>query len=228
MPALTAKVALIHGAGREPARSIAHALATEGASLALADLTPMAMEAEAVALAAQGAPVSTHVADPSKGLSARMLLDEVLERWGQVDVLVLHPRAEPRQSLLELDEWDWQRTLESNLNAPFLLMQLAGTWLAQRERPGVFLILTIGPSVPPTNPAGFAFYTSQMALRALAQSAAAEFAALGIRLYALALREESPAALAQAARLAVRLCRDERAAPAGTLFEFPEPEAGAP
>ncbi len=220
MAALDGKIALIHGAGREPARSLALALAAHGAGLALCDLTPMAVEQTAAAAEALDARATCHIADPSKGLAARMLVDEVLEAWGGLDILVLHPRAEPRQPLLALDEWDWHRTLESNLNAPFLLMQLVGGWLMAEGRGGVVINLITGSPQPPAQPEGAAFYTSQMALRALTRSAAPEFAAQGIQLFGIAVQGERTERREEAGHLAVSLCQGQNPAAPGTIFEL--------
>ena len=220
MPPLTGKVALIHRAGREPALSLALALAAQGAGLALCDLTPMAVEQVAAAAAELGARATCHIADPSKGLAARMLLDEVLEAWGGLDILVTHPRAEPRQPLLLLDEWDWQRSLESNLNAPFLLMQLAGSWLLGQERGGVFINLITGASQPPDEAGRAAFYTAQMGLRALTRAAAGELAGHDIRLFGIATQDADAARAGEAGRLAARLCLEPQSADPGTIFDL--------
>lgn len=220
MPDLTGQIALVHGAGREPARSVALALAAQGVGLALCDLTPMAVEQTAAAAQALGARVTCHISDPSKGLAARMLLDEVLEAWEGLDILVLHPRAEPRKPLLVLDEWDWHRTLESNLNAPFLLLQLVGSWLVNEGRGGVFVNLITCGQKPPEDPQAVAYYTSQMGLRALTQAAAAEFAGHGIYLYGIAVDDFASARMAEAGQLCVRLCRQEPPAGAGMIFDL--------
>ena len=149
MQQLSEQVALITGAGREPARSLALALAARGVGLALSDLTPMALEQTAAQAQSLGARVTTHVTDASKGLAARMLVDEVLETWDGLDILVLHPYAEPRHPLLQLDEWDFQHTFESNINGPFLLMQLAANWMHSEARSGVIInLISAGPTPP--------------------------------------------------------------------------------
>ena len=227
MPQLSEKAALITGAGREPARSLALALAASGVGLALSDLTPMEMERTAAQARSLGARVSTHVTDPSKGLAARMLVDEVLETWDGLDILVLHPRAEPRQPLLQLDEWDFQRTVENNLNGPFLLMQLAANWMHSEARSGVIINLIGSGPTPPLAPEKAAYYASQMALRALTQAAAPELAAQGVRLFGITCAASSLDLLAQAAALAVSLCEAKLTARPGAIFDFIDAEGDA-
>jgi NAD(P)-dependent dehydrogenase (short-subunit alcohol dehydrogenase family) len=221
MPDLSASAALITGAGREPARALALALAGTGCRLALNDLTPLRLDETAAQARALGGQVSTHVGDSSKGLFARGLLEEALEAWDQVNVLVNCPLAEPRLPLIDLDEWDFQRTLEANTGGPFLLMQLLSRWLHAEGRAGTILnLITARPSVPP-QPGREAFYTSQMALSALTASAAPGLSALGIRIYGISAGElQAQAAAAQALRLLDPQCP----ASSGTIIDLWGPD----
>lgn len=215
---LQTQCAFIVGAGREPASSLALSLAKQGFGLALNDLTPMAMDAVAEKARAMGVRVSCHVADPSKGLAARMLLDEVLDTWERIDVLVLNPRAEPRQSLLDLDEWDWQRTLESNLNAPFLVMQGVARWMRAEGRGGVILnLVSVGEASPEEG--RIAFWVSQMGFHALTQAAAKELSGTGIRIFGLCTGSAiTPEIAAEVAQMGTSLCLGREGVESGKTF----------
>ena len=93
MPDLSGAAALITGAGREPARSLALTLAQAGCRLALNDLTPLHLDETAAQARVLGAQVSVHVGDSSKGLFARGLLEEMLDAWERIDILVNCPQA---------------------------------------------------------------------------------------------------------------------------------------
>ncbi|BAJ65003.1 SDR family NAD(P)-dependent oxidoreductase [Anaerolinea thermophila] len=210
--------ALLTSAGREPTKSIALALAEPGARLALTDLTPMGLEDTAALVQAQGAEVSTHVADPSKGLAVRMLLDEVLERWESLDALINCPLAQPTAGMLELDEWDFQRTLESNIGGPFLMLQALGRIWREERRGGIVLHVITGGGARPPDAGKFAFTASQAGLRALTRSAV-ELAPLGIRVYGVCLESVHPRGALVAARLAAQILHGQVQAEPGTLFE---------
>lgn len=199
MPDLKDNAALITGAGREPARSLALALAQAGCRLALNDLTPLHLDETAALARVLGAHVSVHVGDPSKGLFARGLLEEMLDIWERIDILINCPLAEPRLPLIDLDEWDFQRTLEANTSGPFLLMQLVSRWLRNEGRPGTILNLISALPVIPSHPGQEAFYTSQMALRALTASAAAGLSQYEIRLFGICGAAEHAQAVASQA-----------------------------
>lgn len=215
--AVGSKTALITGAGREPASLVALALARLGWQLALNDLTPLRLEEVARAASGLGAQVSTHVGDASKGLFARGLVEETLDRWGHIDLLVNCPLAAPRQALLDLDEWDFQRTLEANIHGPFLLMQLAGNWWRNEGRQGLILNLVSAAPTPPDRAGQEAAYASQVGLRALTAASAPGLKEHNIRVYALCSAENDRAGLA---RRVEELLDPQQAAPTGTIFQI--------
>lgn len=129
-----ARVALVCGAGRPPGRQIAQGLAAAGWQIAAHDLQPLHLEELRAQIEASGSLCRTYVGDTGKGLAARALIEDVLNDWGRLDVLMYCLQAAPSADLLMLDEWDWQRSLEINLSAPFLLAQAAAA--VMREQPG--------------------------------------------------------------------------------------------
>lgn len=129
-----ARVALVCGAGRPPGRQIALGLAAAGWQIAAHDLQPLHLEELRAQIEASGCLCRTYVGDTGKGLAARALIEDVLNDWGRLDVLIYCLQAAPSADLLMLDEWDWQRSLEINLSAPFLLAQAAVA--VMREQPG--------------------------------------------------------------------------------------------
>jgi len=63
---------------------------------------------------------------------------QINDQYGHLDILVQAASVEPRDALLEIDEWDWRRMLDSNLTGPFLLMQSVGRIL--REQGGGVIV----------------------------------------------------------------------------------------
>jgi 3-oxoacyl-[acyl-carrier protein] reductase len=208
--------ALITSAGRDPARTLALALAALGWRLALNDLMPQRLDETAMEAQALGAHVSTHIGDSSKGLFARGLVEEVLERWERIDLLVNCPLAEPRLPLLELDEWDFQRTLEANVHGPFLLMQLVGNWMRNERHRGMILNLITSPITPPAKAGREAFFTSQMALRALTAAAAPELLLYNIHIFGVCVGENAGEALVNQVK---QLLNPDQTFPTGSIFQ---------
>ncbi len=174
------KVVLVTGAGRGAGRAVTQAFARQSAILAVNDITPINLD-ETVALVKKSAgQVKAYVFDIAKRLPARALVEEVLEDWGRLDILVNHANVKPRATILEMDEWDWQRTLDVNLSGAFYLMQTAGR--AMREQGGGVMV-NIGWTTARAHGLHdrFAYLASNSGLAGLSREAAQEFAAYNIR-----------------------------------------------
>lgn len=170
---LAGKVILISGAARGLGRVLALALARAGAVLALHDLAPTHLEETYRQVQALASPARLYVADSGKGLPARLLISEVLEDWGRLDGLVNNLHVHPEADLINLDEWDWERTLEINLSGPFLLMQSAIPPM-MASGSGVILNLVAEVVFAGDERVNAAFAASQFGLAGLTQASAHE------------------------------------------------------
>lgn len=174
------KVVLVTGAGRGAGRAVAQAFAGQGAILAVNDITPINLDETVASIQAAAGRVKDYIFDIAKRLPARALVEEVVEDWGRLDVLVNHANVRPRASILDMDEWDWQRTLDVNLSGAFYLMQSAGR--VMREQGGGVII-----HISSNAPGGqalidlSAYLASNSGLIGLSREAAREFGAYNIR-----------------------------------------------
>lgn len=241
------QIVLIIGAGRKPAPELALALAGQGAVIAANDLSPVLLDPLVEAVSRRGGRIRTYVADATRGMPLRAMLDEIMEHWGRIDILINNPRVQPVASLLTMDEWDWQRTVEMNLNGPFLVMQLVAKIMKEQGR-GTILNL-VDASQPAVKKPGLAAYVaSQQGLLALSQAAAHEFFAYNILVHTLCPDEtllyddqrlneahttpaESRASVPgeELTGLAVFLCGQEAAHLTGQVYrvrQSPQPGAG--
>jgi 3-oxoacyl-[acyl-carrier protein] reductase len=179
--ALSRKMVFIQGAGRQPGPHVVRAFAGQGASVAACDLSPILLkpfENSETGLE----PVRTYVGDTSRGMPARALVDEVLSDCGRIDILINNLRVAPATSLLQMDEWDWQRTIDLNLNGVFLLTRLVAQAMVEQGG-GVMINLMASPGPALATPGRAAYAASQMGLLALTQAAAQELIAYNIRVY---------------------------------------------
>jgi NAD(P)-dependent dehydrogenase (short-subunit alcohol dehydrogenase family) len=208
------KVVLVTGAGRGAGRAIAQAFAEQGAILAVNDITPINLDETVAGIREAGAQVKDYIFDIAKRLPARALVEEITGDWGRLDILINHANVRPRASILEMDEWDWQRTLDVNLSGAFYLMQSAGRTMREQ---GGGVIIHIGSSIeglPGFNDRA-AYLASMTGLLGLSRSAAREFEAYNIRvnMVCTGLAEgsfhpslEQAESYAQVAGLALFLC----------------------
>ncbi len=182
--ALQDQIVLITGAGRPPAPALALALASQGATIAANDLSPVLLDPLAEEVRGRSGRIQLYIADATRGMPLRAMLDEILEDFGRIDILVNNPRILPETPLLEMDEWDWQRTIEMNLNGPFLVTQLVARLMKEQGR-GVILNFVDTDSLALEKPGRAAYAASQQGLLALSQAAARELIAYNIRVHTL-------------------------------------------
>jgi NAD(P)-dependent dehydrogenase (short-subunit alcohol dehydrogenase family) len=177
------KVVLVTGAGHGTGRQVAEAFAAQGARLAINDISPQNVESLAVELRQRGYNAKVYVEDIAKKMAVQALVNRVEEELGRIDVLINHTFVEPHIPLLEMDEWDWHRTLDVNLTGAFLAMQSVGRIM--RERGGGVIINLASLSGGTVALDRAAYVASLFGLVGLTRQAARELFAYGIRIHAV-------------------------------------------
>lgn len=217
MNSLHNRVVLITGAGRGVGAQLAEAFAAAGARVAANDITPINLDETVARVRAAGGQIRDYVADIAKKMPVQALVNQVLDDWGRLDVLVNCSGVDPQKALLDLDEWDWRRALDVNLTGPFLLMQSVGR--VMRESGGGVILNVLAPD------GGASLQTSMAALATLTVAAAREFSAYNIRVHALALRPlglpgEQRSPYLDLPQTALALCNPEETAKAESSILF--------
>jgi NAD(P)-dependent dehydrogenase (short-subunit alcohol dehydrogenase family) len=177
------RVILIIGAGRWPAPILALTLASQGAIVAANDLSPLLLDPICQATQHLPGSIKTYIADATKGMPLRAMLDEVLEDWGRIDVLINNPRILPTVPIMDMDEWDWQRTVDMNLNGPFLVSKLVARSMIEQGQGTIINIVDRTQAL--YQPGCAAYAASQTGFLAFSQAAAQELMAYNIRVYTL-------------------------------------------
>lgn len=178
------KVVLITGAGRGVGRALAEGFAIQGAIIAANDISPVSLDASVANIKAISGRVKDYVYDIAKKMSLQAMVTEILDDWGRIDVLINNATVEPHATILDMDEWEWRRTLDVNLSGPFFAIQSVGR--VMREQGGG-VIINIGSITGRDN--GLkdraAYVASKMGLIGLTREAARELTAYNIRVNAI-------------------------------------------
>jgi gluconate 5-dehydrogenase len=172
---LTGRTALITGSTRGIGYALALGLGQSGATVVVNSRQPAAVDAAVAQLrdagvAARG--VAFDVADEASVVRAF----EALDRDGvAVDILVNNAGIQHRQPMLELALADWQRVIDTNLTAAFLVGREAARRMVARGRGGK--IINIGSLTSEAARATVAPYTvAKGGIKMLSKAMAAEWA----------------------------------------------------
>ncbi len=123
---LAGRAALVTGGGRGFGRAIVEALGAEGADVAVNYNASAAAAADAVAtLEAQGRRAMAVRADVAREDQVRAMVDQVLQRFGRLDVLVNNAGIMTRGPFLDVPPKDYEAMWAINVTGTFLCTQYA-------------------------------------------------------------------------------------------------------
>ena len=191
MAHLEGKVVLVTGAGRGVGRVVAQGFARRGAIVAANDITPVNLDGTIADIQAEGGRARDYIYDVAKSMPVRALVNQVVADWGRIDVLVNCARVEPHAPVLGMDEWDWQRTLDVNLSAPFYTMQAVGG-VMRPQGGGVMVNIATELGYGGEDRQRAAYVASRSALIGLTRVAARELAVYQILVFAIVSSDAPP------------------------------------
>jgi NAD(P)-dependent dehydrogenase (short-subunit alcohol dehydrogenase family) len=179
---LEGKVALITGASQGLGRALVLAYAKEGARVVINARSEESIRPVAEEIESSGAEVLALAADVSKSADVERLVDETVERFGRIDVLVNNAGVlGPRVEILEYPEEEWRRVIEVNLTGPFLVSKAV---VVHMPEGGSIVNVVSGVSVEGRAKWG-AYSVSKFGVEGLTQILASELEERGIRVNAV-------------------------------------------
>ena len=120
MGRLDKKIAVVTGGGTGIGKGIARAFAAEGADLAIASRNRARLDATADELRALGADVLVVTADVGDEGQVVALFEQVVERFGRLDILVNNSGIFERAAIVDMSYEAWRSVVDVNLTGPFL------------------------------------------------------------------------------------------------------------
>jgi len=186
---LTGKVALITGGSRGLGLQMTEALGELGAKVAITARKANELEAAQAHLKGMGIEVLTHAADLSDAASAGPLVDKVLGQWGTVDILVNNAGATWGAPAEDHPLEAWQKVINLNLTAMFVLSQLVGKKVMIPRGAGKIINIASIAGYSGTDPhfmPTIAYNTSKAGVINFTRSLASEWARHGIHVNGIA------------------------------------------
>jgi len=185
---LTGRTALVTGGSRGLGLQIAEALGEAGARVVLSARKPQELEAAAAALQERGIAAGWIAADSSQPAEVQRLADEAIARLGQVDILVNNAGATWGAPAAEHPLEAWDKVMNLNVRAIFLLSQAIGkASMIPRRRGRIINVASIaGLSGNTGAMTSVAYNTSKAAVLNFTRALAGEWGVHGINVNALA------------------------------------------
>ena len=184
---LDGRAALVTGAGsRGIGQAIAMAFAEAGADVALHYLrSSEGAQAASDAIRALGRDSLVVQADLSDCTHARSAIGQVVEHFGQLDILVNNAATVSRKPFLEVSDDDWDTVLNTNLRGYFVCSQAAARSMADRGNGGrIIMVSSVNQQIVTRNLAPYC--ASKGGVMQLAKAMAVELAPMGITVNLLA------------------------------------------
>jgi 3-oxoacyl-[acyl-carrier protein] reductase len=178
------QVALVTGGGRGIGRATALRLAHEGAGIAIIDVDGETAEATSREINALGRRAVFRIADVSDHASIGATVQELVQEFGRLDVLVNNAGVETRSPFLEITPADWERQIAVNLTGTFNCSQAAAREMATREYGRIVNITSVAGLIGPIDLA--AYGAAKAGIVGLTRAAALDLADLGITVNAIA------------------------------------------
>ena len=178
------RVAVVTGAGRNIGEEIAKLFAAEGAKVAIVDLDRDRGERVAAAIRQASGEAELFVADVSKGGEVEALVQGVVARFGQIDILVNNVAISDNKHIFDISEEEWDRVLDVTLKSQFLMGKHVGRQMALQGSGGA--IVNVGSTSGFTGRSrAIAYSAAKGGVANLTRAMAAQLAPHNIRVNAI-------------------------------------------
>jgi 3-oxoacyl-[acyl-carrier protein] reductase len=177
---LADQVALVTGSSRGIGWAVARKLGLLGASVSLCARHRRPLEEARQRLASEGITTLATPADVTRAGEVHRVVRSTIRRLGPIDVLVNNAGAGWFGPLAEATEKDWDRIVDTNLKAPFLLIRAVAPGMMKRRSGHIINIASLAGKNAFAG--GSVYCASKWGLLGMSYSAAEDLRGYGIRL----------------------------------------------
>lgn len=181
---LVTKTAVVIGGTSGIGLTLAKGLALAGADVIPTGRRPALVQEAVCEIQKMGRRSLAMECDVSDRQSLQTLCDRVLQEFGKVDILVNSAGITQRTPILDQDESEWNRVLDTNLNGTLRTCQIFGRCMIDRRYGRIVNVASLSSEVAFWEVA--AYSASKAAVASLTKSLAIEWARHGVCVNALA------------------------------------------
>ncbi len=181
---LSGKVALVTGSTRGLGEVAAHALAEAGADVAVCGRNPDDLKRVSADIRALGRRSEGFVLDVLSRDKVRAGVQDILDHFGRIDILLNNAGVNHRVPVLEYEEDKWDWVIDTNLKGYYLVAQAVVPQMIDRGYGKVINISSILGGVGLPNMLAYA--SAKGGVNQMTRVMALEWAKLGVRVNAVA------------------------------------------
>jgi NAD(P)-dependent dehydrogenase (short-subunit alcohol dehydrogenase family) len=170
MNRLQDKIAVVTGSGSGLGEGIARLFGAEGATVIVSDRDEKNGAAVAADLAAQGVTTAAIVADVSVEAQCRALIDQTVDRFGRIDVLVNTVGWSMRGTIEDTTVEEWDGVFAVNVRSSFICSQQSVKYMKERRAGSIINIGSVNAYIG--EPKLMAYSASKGALMTLTKNLA--------------------------------------------------------
>ncbi|HXE62640.1 MAG TPA: SDR family oxidoreductase [Bryobacteraceae bacterium] len=178
----TSKVIAVSGGADGIGGEVSTRLASEGASVVIADLNAARAEARAAAIVAAGGEAIGVACDVSSPDQCEAVVRTATDRYGRIDGLVNSAGFSKPHDTLALPPADWQRMIDVQLNGAFYFAQACARGMADT---GGAIVFITSINAEAAFPRRAAYCCAKAGVAMLTKVLAVEWAERGIRVNAV-------------------------------------------
>lgn len=184
MDRLAGRVAIVTGGARGIGFGVSQRLAREGASVAILDLDGgEAQRAAGLLEPVAGASALGLAADVSDAVQVDRAVESVVERFGQVDILMNNAGVLRDNLLFRMSEADWDLVMNTHLKGHFLMSRAVQSHFVNRKR-GKIVNVSSTSALGSRGQANYA--AAKAGIQAFTRTLAIELGPFGINVNAIA------------------------------------------
>jgi 3-oxoacyl-[acyl-carrier protein] reductase len=172
---LEGKRAIVTGGGNGIGRAFVLGLAGEGCRVAVADIDLAGAEQTARLAGERGVESFAVGLDVGQSGQVQAAVEQVVARFGGLDILINDAGIYPRSPFLELAEAEWDRVLTTNLKGTFLCSQAAARVMVAQGSGGRIVNMASRAAFD-SHPRGAHYSASKAGIVALTRGVAKELA----------------------------------------------------
>ncbi len=180
------KVSIMTGGARGLGKAMAQSLAQAGSDIVIVDLDLETAQKTANALASEGVRALALKVDVTNPEEAEQMADEVVRKFGRIDVLFNNAGIAQWVNAEEMSLEDWKRMMSVNLDSVFIMSKAVGKIMIKQQMGSIVNTSSMSGVIVNTPQCQAAYNVSKAGVIMLTKSLAVEWAKHNIRVNTIA------------------------------------------